>query len=195
MSSTYEKLISDYKRHRLEWQPWLNRGDLSDDYHIWYELLKSEANANISEGAFISRDARVFTDKLSIGKGSYIASNSLIRGSVSIGAYSSINVNCQVAGRVSIENHVRIGAGCMLLGFNHVYSNPNELIAAQGLSCVGITIGSDVWLGSNAVILDGTVIPDGSVIAAGAVVSKGDYIKNCVLAGNPARIVKIRGGI
>ena len=52
-----------------------------------------------------------------------------------------------------------------------------------------IKIGNNVWIGMRAMILKGVVIGDGAVVAAGSVVTK-DVPNNCLVAGNPARIVR-----
>ena len=54
-----------------------------------------------------------------------------------------------------------------------------------------VLIGDDVWFGANSTVLAGANIGSGSVVAAGAVVVKGKYPPRSILAGNPARIVKI----
>lgn len=57
-------------------------------------------------------------------------------------------------------------------------------------SSAAISIGSNVWVGANVSILKGAKIGDNCIIATGAVVTKGEYPKNSILAGNPAKIVK-----
>lgn len=52
-----------------------------------------------------------------------------------------------------------------------------------------IIIGNHVWIGTNAIILKGVTIGDGAVIAAGAVVTS-DVPAGCIVAGNPARVIK-----
>ncbi|MEL6977538.1 MAG: CatB-related O-acetyltransferase [Pseudomonadota bacterium] len=52
-------------------------------------------------------------------------------------------------------------------------------------------IGDDVWIGQGATILPGAVLGDGVIIGAGAVVG-GRAPDYAVLAGNPARVVKMR---
>lgn len=52
-----------------------------------------------------------------------------------------------------------------------------------------ITIGNNVWIGSNAVILSGVTIGDWAVVAAGAVVSK-DVEPYTVVGGIPARVIR-----
>jgi galactoside O-acetyltransferase len=52
-----------------------------------------------------------------------------------------------------------------------------------------IVIEDKVWIGFNAIILKGVRIGEGAVIAAGSVVIK-DIPSYCVVAGNPAKIVR-----
>ncbi len=52
-----------------------------------------------------------------------------------------------------------------------------------------VVIGDKVWIGFNAVILKGVHVGEGAVVAAGSVVTK-DVPPYCVVAGNPARVVK-----
>lgn len=51
-----------------------------------------------------------------------------------------------------------------------------------------VTIGSNVFIGTGAIILKGTTIGDHSVVGAGAVV-KGVFPARSVIAGNPARVI------
>ena len=55
-----------------------------------------------------------------------------------------------------------------------------------------IRIGKNCFIGCNAIILKGTVLGDGCVVGAGAVVS-GTFEPNCVIAGNPAKIIRKLG--
>lgn len=48
------------------------------------------------------------------------------------------------------------------------------------------TIGSDVWIGSNAVVMQGVTIGHGAIVAAGAVVTK-DVSPYSIVAGVPAK--------
>lgn len=52
-------------------------------------------------------------------------------------------------------------------------------------------VGSDVWMGINAIVLSGVTIGDGAVVGAGAVVSK-DVPPYAIVAGNPAKLVGYR---
>src|SRR5438477_1526329 len=52
-----------------------------------------------------------------------------------------------------------------------------------------VKISDNVWIGMNAIILKGVTIGENSVVAAGAVVTK-SVPANCIVAGNPAAVVK-----
>lgn len=50
-------------------------------------------------------------------------------------------------------------------------------------------IGTDCFVGARSLILPGVSIGDGSIVAAGAVVTR-DVPAHCVVAGNPARVIR-----
>lgn len=54
-------------------------------------------------------------------------------------------------------------------------------------------VGHDVWFGEGATVLPGASIGSGAIVGAGAVVA-GDVPDYAVVAGNPARIVRMRFG-
>jgi acetyltransferase-like isoleucine patch superfamily enzyme len=56
-----------------------------------------------------------------------------------------------------------------------------------------VVIGNDVWIGSNATILSGVTVGDGAVIGADSTVAA-DVAPYAVVAGNPARQVRLRFG-
>lgn len=54
-----------------------------------------------------------------------------------------------------------------------------------------IIVGNDVWFGYDSLVKNGVKIGDGAIIAARAVVVK-DVPPYCIVAGNPAKVVKQR---
>ncbi|MGN6466355.1 MAG: CatB-related O-acetyltransferase [Rhizobiaceae bacterium] len=52
-------------------------------------------------------------------------------------------------------------------------------------------VGNDVWFGTEAMVMPGVTIGDGAIVAARAVVSR-DVPPYAVVAGNPARVVRMR---
>lgn len=54
-----------------------------------------------------------------------------------------------------------------------------------------VTIGHDVWLGSQSMVLSGVTIGTGAVVAARAVVTR-DVPPYAIVGGNPARVIRLR---
>lgn len=74
----------------------------------------------------------------------------------------------------------------------HTWILANSTILAHDHSRRMITdtfIGKNCIIGVNSIILPGITIGDDSVVAAGAVVTK-DIPSGCIVAGNPAKIIK-----
>ena len=53
-----------------------------------------------------------------------------------------------------------------------------------------VTIGNDCWIGMNAIILPGVTLGDKTIVGAGSVVTK-SFPGHCVIAGNPAKIIRV----
>lgn len=53
-----------------------------------------------------------------------------------------------------------------------------------------VILGEKCWLGMNSIILPGVVLGDKTIVGAGAVVTKSFPEGNCIIAGNPAKIVR-----
>lgn len=66
--------------------------------------------------------------------------------------------------------------------------HPGELM--DMIPAKEIHIGKNCFIGCNSIILKGTVLGDNCVVGAGAVVS-GKFEDNSVIAGNPARVIRI----
>lgn len=114
-------------------------------------------------------------------------------GHVRIGNDCSVNAFCILLGHggLTIGSMVRIAPYVMMIPANHGTVLNGVPMMLQAETRQGISIGDDVWIGAHAVILDGVTIGDGAVVAAGAVVASG-VPPNTVVAGIPARIIKVR---
>ena len=110
---------------------------------------------------------------------------------ISLGKRVFINSGCTFQD----QGGVVIGDGC-LIGHNTVLATLNHDLAASrrtDMYPVPITIGRNVWIGSNATVLPGITIGDNAVVAAGSVVTT-DVPGNAVVVGSPARVVRTVSG-
>ena len=130
-------------------------------------------------------------------------------GQIAIGAYTYGRPKIRFAesgARLRIGRYGSIADGVeILLGGNHrldwatTYpfpAMPRLWPAAAGIpgsdsSRGDVTIGHDVWLGSQCMVLSGVTIGHGAVVAARAVVTR-DVAPYTIVAGNPARPVRTR---
>ncbi len=96
--------------------------------------------------------------------------------------------------RVSCSEGVRIGKWCIFADTRIMDTDqhsvlPNRWSTDVPVESKPVIIEDNVWVGLATVIIKGVQIGRNSVIAAGAVVTR-DVPPNCVVGGNPARILK-----
>jgi len=105
---------------------------------------------------------------------------------VDIGNNSFISAN----NNIQIGNHVIMSAYVFITDHDHGYENIHKNLHEQPLSEGGATIiGDNVFLGVKSSVLKNITIGAHSVVAANSVVTK-DVPRYCVVAGNPAKILK-----
>lgn len=132
----------------------------------------------------------------SYGKGNEFKSGIRLDEKTCIGNYNYIGNNvvfteAALGSYCSIADNVVIGPG------DHDYRNIStrsvvlDTNARNHFTDKPVAIGSDVWIGVNAVILRGVKIGNGAVIASGAVVNK-DVPDFAIVGGVPARFIKYR---
>jgi acetyltransferase-like isoleucine patch superfamily enzyme len=108
--------------------------------------------------------------KVVIGKGGYINCNSslLIYHNLSIGDNCAISWDCQF---LDEDFHT--------IDYEGKKETTNSIV-----------IGNHVWMGNSVKVYKGTVIPDGCVIASNSVVKGIFLLKNCLIGGSPAKVLK-----
>ena len=109
---------------------------------------------------------------------------------VRMGSYVFINANLMIVGSgiVTIGDHALIGPDARFYTVNHAFDVETRREGWE--RAFPITLEDDVWLGGSVVVCPGVTIGRGSVVAAGAVVTK-DVPPGVVVAGNPARVVRV----
>jgi acetyltransferase-like isoleucine patch superfamily enzyme len=133
---------------------------------------------------------------LTLGRWSWLGHGCKLRvhqGHVSIGARSVLGQECTI----SAYQHVSIGRECivadrvMMIDFDHGMVEVERPIREQGIYKRDVDVGHNVWIGYGACLLRGVTVGDNAVIGTSAVVT-GDVPANAVVAGIPARIIRMR---
>ncbi len=117
------------------------------------------------------------------------AANAEIR--IGHGNAFSNNVSVVANQRVEIGDHCQIGDMAAIYDSDFHEIDPATRTRSAGES-LPVRIGSNVWLGSRAMVLKGVEIGDNSVIGAMSLVTK-PIPANCVAAGVPARVIRHLG--
>src|ERR687891_2539326 len=130
------------------------------------------------------------------GRFAWIGDGTKIRcheGEVVIGAKTVLGQECTI----SVYKHVRIGEQCviadraMFIDFDHSVAEVERPIRVQGIYKRDVDVGSNCWIGYGACVLRGVRIGDNSIVGTNSVVTK-DVPANAVVAGMPARIIRMR---
>ena len=135
---------------------------------------------------------------LRVGRWAWIGHGSKIRvheGEVSIGAKTVIGQECTISAyqRVSIGRECILADRVMLIDFDHGVVEVERPIRLQGIYKRDVHVGHNVWMGYGACVLRGVRIGDNSIVGTNAVVTR-SAPDNAVLAGVPARVIRMREG-
>ena len=111
--------------------------------------------------------------------GARIEPGAIIRDRVEIGDGAVIMMGAIINIGAVIGSGTMIDMGAVLAG------------VVEPPSATPVTVGDNVMIGANAVIIEGVRVGDNAVVAAGAVVTQ-DVPDNAVVAGVPARVIKMK---
>ena len=128
--------------------------------------------ARIEPGAIIR-------EKVEIGQGAVIMMGAVINIGAVVGPGTMIDMGAVLGGRATVGARCHIGAGAVLAG------------VVEPASATPVIVEDGVLVGANAVVIEGVHIGKNAVVAAGAVVIE-DVPDNAVVAGSPARVIKMK---
>lgn len=157
--------------------------------------IKIEPCTGLYGGAYHSAGAGSYHGLCSIGSFSY--SFSPLPEGLVIGRYCSIGKGLQFLDGYHPTNKISTSVVAYKNHFlSDMYLSENSLgffiDNVQAHDPAGYpVIGNDVWIGQDATLKMGVKIGDGAIIAANTVVTS-DVPTYAIVAGNPARIVKMR---
>ncbi len=110
-----------------------------------------------------------------LSKNAIIKDGSVIFAGSVVNPFAIINENCIINTSVIVEHNVVVGS--------HTNISPAAVILGN------TEIGENCFIGANATIRENIQIGDNSIIGMGAVVTK-NIPNNCLVMGNPAKIIK-----
>lgn len=102
-----------------------------------------------------------------------------------INIFQSAGCYFQALGKIIIGKGTYISNNVGIITSNHTVGNLNMHDEPKE-----VNIGEGCWIGMNCMILPGVSLGDNTVVGAGAVVTKSFLEGNCVVAGNPAKLIK-----
>ena len=128
--------------------------------------------ARIEPGAIIR-------EQVEIGKNAVIMMGAIINIGAVVGEGTMIDMGAVLGGRATVGKNCHVGAGAVLAG------------VVEPASATPVIIEDNVMIGANAVVIEGCRVGENAVVAAGAVVVN-DVPANSVVAGCPARVIKVK---
>ncbi len=91
----------------------------------------------------------------------------------------------QAGSSISFGENVLLAPGVKIISQNHDFTDYELHTKAKP-----IIIGNNCWIGANAVILPGVELADHIIVAAGSIVTKNFPEGDCIIGGNPAKMIK-----
>jgi acetyltransferase-like isoleucine patch superfamily enzyme len=122
----------------------------------------------------------------SIGRGCRfdIGKNAIV--SIGEGGYINCNTTVIIMHELTIGDNCVISWNCQFLDEDfHSITYPDKKETDNY-----IKIGNHVWIGCGVKIYKGTTIPNGCVVAADSIVKNKFEKENCLIGGNPAKILR-----
>lgn len=88
-------------------------------------------------------------------------------------------------GKIIVGRNCYIAPNVGLITTNHDVNDVTKHVAGKD-----IVLGEKCWIGMNAVILPGVILGPNTVVGAGSVVTHSFPEGHCIIAGNPAKLLR-----
>lgn len=114
---------------------------------------------------------------------------------IRIGSHTGLSsVVIHARNSIAIGDYVKIGGNVRIFDHDFHSLDWEDRRPPEKASSVTrpVSIGNDVFIGTNAIILKGTRVGERSIIAAGSVVFGLDIPPDSIVKGNPARVMSCR---
>lgn len=111
---------------------------------------------------------------------------------LSLKDHSGLGAHCKLIGDITMEEHTATSFGCFITAYGREMSRTDIHIVYQGkVPDDPVVFHEGAILFANVIVLPGVHLGAGSVTGAAAVVTR-DVPPYCIVAGNPAKVVKWR---
>ncbi|MBI5953960.1 MAG: N-acetyltransferase [Chloroflexi bacterium] len=152
--------------------------------------------ARISPDVKLGEDVKIYAFVnlygCEIGDESRVGTFVEIQKGAKIGRRVKVSSHSFICEGVTIEDEVFIGHGVMFINdkYPRATTTTGQSQTEADWECVPTLIKKGASIGSNATILCGVTVGERAIVGAGSVVTR-DVPDNAVVAGNPARVVRI----
>jgi len=156
--------------------------------------------ASCGEGTVIEEGVLVFNAAhVHLGAGVYVGHRAMLKGDtrgelrIEDGAWIGQDCYLHSAGGIRIGARTGVGPRVMILTSTHEEAPWPAPIVDAPLRFAPVDVGAGCDIGIGAILLPGTRLGSGVQVGAGAVV-RGDVPDGAVVAGVPARVIRLRPG-
>ena len=143
--------------------------------HVGYPNVRNKVYKYAKRLGFVFpsliHPSAVVAETSTVGEGSLCGAQTVVNPEACIGCMCIINSSAVIEHEVIVEDGVHVAPRTVLLG--------------------GASVGKNSFIGAGSVVLQGVHIGSNCIIGAGTVVLK-DIEDNCVIVGNPGRVIKRR---